>query len=221
MQFDDAFYQGGRERLYSSVISDVLDSMGLPEHALDPALRPLSNGSVLFGRARTASYVEVFHRVEGGDPYAVEIALVDDLSANDVAVFNCAGTTRYAAWGELLSTAARARGAVGAVIDGQTRDAGQIQEMGFPVFCRSIGMLDAAGRAEMHAFDVPIQCGGVAVNPGDLIFGDIDGVLAIPVDAAQEAVRLALQKVAGEDTVRAELARGDKLRDVFDRHGIL
>ena len=221
VSFDPAFFEQAKGRLYASVLSDVLDGMGHRHHAMHPGLRPLDDGAVLFGRARTGRYVETSGAAPGANPYAVEIALVDDLKPCDVAVFDCAGTEAYAAWGELLTTAARARGAVGAVIDGQSRDVALIRDMGFPVFCRSIGMLDAAGRAEMQAFDIPITCGGVTVRPGDLVFGDVDGVLVLPAEAAAEAVDRAIRKAEGENLVRAELQRGDKLADVFARHGIL
>lgn len=221
MPLDAEFFATGRRLLSSALLSDVLDSMGLRCHAMDPTLRPLDEAAVLFGRARTGQYVDVFHRAEGVNPYAVEIALIDDLRPDDVVVLNCGGTTGYAAWGELLTTAAKARGAAGAVVDGQARDARSIRERGLPVFARSIGMLDSAGRGEMHAADVPIACGGVAVAPGDLVFGDLDGVLVVPARSAEEAVRLALEKAAGEDRVRQALEAGERLADVFKRFGIL
>ena len=221
MPLDRDDFANGRRRLYAAVLSDVLDSMGLPVHAFGTAIRPLDEGRVLFGRARTGLYRDVHHVEPGENPYAVEIALVDDLRPDDVAVFDCGGTERYAAWGELLTTAAMARGAAGAVIDGQTRDATLVRQAGFPVFVRAIGMLDAKARGTMHAFDVPVAIGGVPVHSGDLVFGDADGALVIPAAAAEEAIRLALEKVAGEDTVRDELKAGAKLGDVFARHGIL
>jgi 4-hydroxy-4-methyl-2-oxoglutarate aldolase len=222
MRLDTDFFAEARPRLYASVLSDVLDAMGLPAHALAPALRPLDPEGVLFGRARTGRYVAVEAPPEpGANPYEIEMALVDDLKAGDVAVFDCAGTERYAAWGELLTAAAQARGAVGAVIDGQTRDAKLVRASGFPLFCRSIGMLDAAGRAEMAEMDVAVRCGGASLRPADLVFGDIDGCLVIPAEAAEEAVRRALEKAAKEDTVRDELRAGARLCAVFARHGVL
>ncbi len=221
MDFDAKFFADGRLLLSSAVLSDILDVLGRPLHAIDPKLRPIDDKAVLFGRVRTGQYVDVFERIEGVNPYAVEIALIDDLQPDDVAVLNCTGTERYAAWGELLTTAAKMRGAAGAVIDGQTRDVGQIREADFPVFARSIGMLDAAGRGEMRAYDVPVECGGVPVAPGDLIFGDLDGLVIIPNAVAEEAIHMALEKIAGEDKVRAALLSGEKLTDVFQRFGIL
>jgi regulator of RNase E activity RraA len=152
----------------------------------------------------------------------VEIALVDDLQPGDVVVLACDGPSeRIAPWGELLSTACVARGAAGCVTDGLVRDVRQIREMRFPVFCGGIGPLDTKGRARMVERDVPVQCGGVAVHPGELVFGDVDGVVVIPRQAEAEVVRRALEKVAGENQSRDALRRGEKLGDVFRRLGIL
>ena len=123
------------EKLYSAVLSDVMDGLGLMEQALKPFVRPLDDSLILFGRARTGLYMPRYQVADGEDPYEVEIALVDDLEPGDVAVFACGGPTdRIAPWGELLSTAARMRGAAGCLTDGLVRDTKAIREMGFPVF---------------------------------------------------------------------------------------
>jgi 4-hydroxy-4-methyl-2-oxoglutarate aldolase len=211
-----------RRRLYSSVLSDVLDGMGLRDQAMRPFVRPLDDNDVLFGRARTGLYMPVYEARPGENPYDVEMALVDDLRPGDVAVFACDGPTeRIAPWGELLSTAATARGAAGCVTDGLVRDIRAIRAMGFPVFHGGIGPLDSKGRGKMMERDVTVACAGATVRPGDYVFGDADGVVVIPQAAADEAFRLALDKVSGEDIVRDELARGLPLADVFRRHGIL
>ena len=210
-----------RARLYSGVISDVLDGLGHMHHAMAPAIRPLDDGLVLFGRARTGLYMPVYHVEPGVNPYELEIALVDDLKPDDVAVLACPPGNRIAPWGELLSTAAHARGAAGMVTDGLVRDVKLIRAMRFAAFSGGIGPLDSKGRGMIMKIDVPVECGGVPVAPGDWIFGDIDGVCVIPAGLAEETVRLALQKVAQETTVRKELAAGESLRSVFARHQIL
>jgi 4-hydroxy-4-methyl-2-oxoglutarate aldolase len=218
---DNALVAEVTSKLYSGVVSDVLDSLGNWEHAMAPNVRPLDEDLVLFGRARTGLYTEVFHIEEGGNPYELEIALIDDLKPGEIAVFGCPKGDRVAPWGELLSTASRARGAVGCVTDGLVRDIRYIRSMRFPVFAGGIGPLDSKGRGQMIQMDVPIRCGGVSVAPGDWIFGDVDGVVVIPQSLAEQAIGLALGKVAHETTVREELARGDMLAQVFSRHGIL
>jgi regulator of RNase E activity RraA len=209
-------------KLYTAVLSDVLDSMGLAAQAMRPFVRPLDEDLVLFGRARTGLYMPRYHVEPGHNPYEVEIALVDDLRPGEVAVFACGGPTeRIAPWGELLTTASIARGAAGCVTDGLVRDVRRIREMRFPVFHGGIGPLDSKGRAEMMAMDVPVVCGGVRVEAGDYVFGDVDGVVVIPQAAAVEAIRLGLEKVSAEDRTREMLAAGKRLKDVFDEFGVL
>ena len=209
--------------LNAAVLSDTLDSLGLMQQAMKPFMRPLDDTLQLIGRARTGLYMPVYAApTKGENAYEVEIALVDDLAPGDVVVLACDGPTeRIAPWGELLSTACVARGAVGCVTDGLVRDVKQIREMRFAVFCGGIGPLDTKGRARMVERDVPVMCAGVTVRRGDLVFGDVDGVVIIPHEVEQDVVRLALDKVAGENLSREALQRGEKLADVFHRLGIL
>ena len=218
---DEKLIAEARTRLYCAVISDVLDSLGNMHHALGPKIRPLDDSLVLFGRARTALYMPVYHVEPGSNPYELEIALVDSLQKDDVAVMACPGENRIAPWGELLTTASNARKAAGCVTDGLVRDVRLIREMRFPVFAGAIGPLDSKGRGEVKAIDVPVECGSVPIAPSDWIFGDVDGVVVIPAALCEKAVELALGKVLAENTVRAELAAGEPLATVFARHGIL
>lgn len=208
--------------LYSAVLSDVMDSLGLMNQAMRPFVRPLDEALVLFGRARTGLYMPRYGVAPGEDPYEIEIALIDDLKPGDVAVLACDGpTTRIAPWGELLSTASAARGAAGCVTDGLVRDVRRIREMKFPVFHGGIGPLDTKGRAKMMERDGPVVCGGVAVASGDWVFGDADGLVAIPAGAADEVFKRAFAKVSAEDDTRAQLEAGKTLREVFDKFGVL
>jgi regulator of RNase E activity RraA len=211
-----------KQNLYAAVLSDVLDSFGLMNQAMRPFVRPLDESLVLFGRARTGLYMNTYSVAEGENPYEVEIALVDDLKPGDVAVLDCGGPTeRIAPWGELLSTASAKRGAAGCVIDGLVRDVRMIREMQFPVFHGGIGPLDTKGRAKMMARDVPVSCGGVAVSSGDLIFGDVDGVVVIPQATAPQVIEAAIAKVKSENVTREELNRGLLLGDVYRKYGVL
>jgi len=215
--------QNALQPLNAAVLSDTLDSLGLMLQAMKPFMRPLDDSLQLIGRARTGLYMPVYAPpARGENPYEVEIALVDDLAPGDVVVLACDGPTeRIAPWGELLSTASVARGAAGCVTDGLVRDVKQIREMRFAVFCGGIGPLDTKGRARMVERDVPVMCAGVTVRRGDLVFGDVDGVVVIPQEVEQEVVRRALEKVSGENQSREALQRGEKLADVFRRLGIL
>jgi 4-hydroxy-4-methyl-2-oxoglutarate aldolase len=210
-----------RQRLYTAVLSDVLDEIGHREQAMAPAIRPLDEALVLAGHARTGLYREVHHVDPADNPYLLEIALIDDLAADDVPIFGCGGSTRIAPWGELLTTAARARGAVGCITDGFVRDIRAIRALGFPVFHGGIAPLDSKGRGAVAAIDVPIRCGGVAIMPGDLVVGDADGVVVVPRAVEARAIARAFEKMSSENLTRDELAAGAKLADVYARHGVL
>jgi 4-hydroxy-4-methyl-2-oxoglutarate aldolase len=210
-----------RAKLFTSVLSDTLDGLGFRDQAMRPAIRPLDDSKTLVGRARTGFYMEVFHIAPGENPYDLEIRLIDDLKPGEVAVLGCGAAQTIAPWGELLSTACVARGAAGCITDGLVRDIRAIRTLGFPVFHGGIGPLDSKGRGKVMAIDVPIACGGVRVAPGDLVFGDADGVICVPQEIEEKAIAAALQKVEGEDRTREALARGEKLAQVFARYGIL
>ena len=210
-----------RQHLFTAVLSDCLDAAGYRDQAMHARIRPLDESLVLCGRARTALYMDVYDAPEGENPYELEIQLVDDLKAGEVPVFACGASGRIAPWGELLSTAARARGAAGVVMDGLTRDVRAIRDMKLQVFAGGIGPLDSKGRGKVMAIDVPVEVAGARVAPGDLVFGDADGVVVVPRAAEAKVIAMALAKVAGENATREALARGEKLADVFKRHGIL
>jgi regulator of RNase E activity RraA len=218
---DDGFLKAIREKLYVAVVSDVLDSLGHFNQAMSAGIRPLDDSLVLAGYARTGLYQDIYHIAKGENPYELEIALIDDLATDDVAVFACGASGRIAPWGELLSTASRARGAAGCVTDGLTRDIRAIREMKFPVFHGGIGPLDSKGRGKASQIDVPVVCAGVRIEPGDIVFGDADGVVVIPAAIEDQVLAGAFEKVSGEDKTRQDLARGVKLREVFERYGVL
>ncbi len=210
------------ENLYSAVLADTLDGLGCRNQALPPFIRPLDEELVLFGRARTGLYMDSYEVPTDRNPYATEIALVDDLEPGDVAVLGCNGPTlRIAPWGELLSTAAACRKAAGCVTDGLVRDVKRIRAMRFPVFHGGIGPLDSKGRGEMMTRDLPIECGGIAVTSGDYVLGDADGVVIIPEAVAAEALNRALDKVTAEDRTRQELLKGLTLGEVYAKYGVL
>lgn len=210
-----------RSKLFASVLSDCLDQAGLTKQAFPSFVRPLDESLVMVGRARTAAFMEVYDVPEGINPYELEIALIDSLKPDEIPVFACSNPARIAPWGELLSTASRTRGAAGALMDGCVRDIKAIKAMQFPVFHAGIAPLDSKGRGKIMALDIPIECGGVPVRAGDLIFGDADGVVVIPAKAEEDVLNLAFEKINGERNTLRDLQRGDSLADVFARYGVL
>jgi 4-hydroxy-4-methyl-2-oxoglutarate aldolase len=207
-----------RERCYAAVISDCCDAVGLRARALAPRIAPFIGGDrVLAGWARPALSRPVDAIPDA--PYSNEIDYIDSLGLDDVVVARCDGA---AFWGELFSTAARARGAVGAVIDGLIRDRARIAELeDFVVHATGSHPADSLGRCSITQRDRPVTIGGVSVGRGDLVVADVDGVVAVPCDAVEEVVARALEKAAKETGSRAMLARGSLLRDAWDVHGVL
>ena len=218
---NDGFLEEMREKLYSAVLSDVLDELGVRDRVLPAQIRPLDDHLVMAGFARTGLFRDVYHVADGENPYELEIRIIDDLKPGEIVVFGCGDSGRIAPWGELLTTAARCRGAVGAVTDGYVRDVKGIREAKFPVYHAGIAPLDSRGRGKVADIDVPIACGGVTVESGDLVFGDVDGVVIVPRRMEDEALARAHHKVSQENATRSELLRGAKLKDVFDRYGVL
>ena len=210
-----------RETMFVSLISDVLDGLGHRDQALPARIRPLDEETVLFGRARTGLYRDVYDVPIDRNPYALEIALVDDLKPGEVAVLACGTSGRIAPWGGLLTTAARARGAAGCLTDGAVRDIRATRQLGFPVFHGGISPLDSKGRGEIAEIDVVVHVAGVRVAPGDIVFGDADGVVVIPQAVEREAFTRATEKLAGERRTQEALERGESLAAVFARYGIL
>jgi 4-hydroxy-4-methyl-2-oxoglutarate aldolase len=205
------------DRLYPAVVSDVLDRMGYRQQAMAPEIRPLFPEARLCGRAMPVLAVPCYS-VPEKDPYKLELEAVDHLRAGDVMVVS---RIDGSFWGELLSTAARYRGARGIVVDGYTRDSLSIIEMGFPTFVRGIHIADSLGRLEVAAYDVPVVCGGVRVSPGDLLLGDFDGIVVVPGEAAEEAIARAEEKVSGENLVRKHLQEGMPVSEAFRRFGVI
>ena len=208
-----------QEKLYSAVLCDALDQVGLRNQSMRADINPVWTGAVVVGRALTALSADTYEIVD--NPYELEIESVDSLKPENVLVASTGKSTRTCFWGELLSTAARARGARGALIDGYTRDVDKIAEMRFPVFATGTIPVDSNGRGIVIDYNCPINCGDVVVQPGDIVFGDIDGVVVIPSDVEKDVIAKAIDKVEGENMTREELEKGAYLKDVYEKYGVL
>ncbi len=207
-----------RRVAYSAVVSDCCDQVGLREQTMSAGIEPVSGGTeVLIGFARPVRSVAVEDIPD--EPYGAEIDFIDSLRRDDVVV----GTVEApgAFWGELFSTAAKARGAVGAVVDGLVRDQARIRELGFPVFARGGRPTDSLGRVSIREHDVPLTIGGIKVSPGDLVVADIDGVAVVPADATEDVATRAIAKATTENEARELLEGGALLRDAWNRYRVL
>lgn len=208
-----------KEKLYTAVVCDIMDELGYRNQAMSERIRPIHPDNVIVGRAKTCLAVDIYKVYE--NTYDKEIEAIESLKENEVFVACTNNSTRNVLWGELLSTAAKVKGATGAVIDGLIRDTKLINEMGFPVFCTGFKPLDSKGRGTFIDYDCPVECGGVMVNPGDVIFGDFDGVIVIPKEIVEKTITLALEKVSKEDGLRKDLLEGVSLAEAFKKYGVL
>ncbi|MBK5294846.1 MAG: RraA family protein [Acidobacteriia bacterium] len=214
---DDEMLQLARRELFTAVVGDIMDKMGLQRQFFPPYIQPLDRGTILFGRAMTVLEADYY---EEAKPFGLMLEALDQLRPNEVYVCT-GGSPRYALWGELMSTRARQCGAVGAVLDGYVRDTRGILDMGFPCFARGSYAQDQAPRGKVIDFRISIEMDATRVDPGDVIAGDIDGVCVIPRQAEQEVFERALEKVRGEKVVRKALEDGMSARDAFEKYGIL
>ncbi len=208
-----------RESLYSAVVSDALDSLGYGHQSPRIALPPLTGVEKLVGRCRTTLWADMAHSDPA--PYALELEAVDSCEADDVIIAAAGGSMRSGIWGELLSTAARNSGCVGAIIDGAVRDVAKMRAMHFPVFARQTCVYDSLHRQRVIDKDVPVEIAGVKFEPGDLVIADVDGVVVVPQKVEAEAIRRAWKKVHDEDKTRDEIRGGMKAKAVFEKYGIL
>jgi len=204
-------------KLYTPVVADVLDKLGFRNQTMHSRIRPLWTEAKAAGFALTVQTVPA-REIAPANPYAGELAAVDSLSAGDVLVVS---ESTWSFWGELLSTAANYRGCRGVILDGPTRDSPAIRKMGFPVFHVGFHPADSLGRLDVVAHNIPIQSGGVLTYPGDLVLADHDGVVVVPYAVAEETLRLAEEKVRGENLVRKALAEGMPTTEAFAKFGIL
>jgi 4-hydroxy-4-methyl-2-oxoglutarate aldolase len=210
-----------REELYSAVICDTLDSFGYHLQVLPRALRPLDEQLVLCGRARVGIFMRIFHDDGAVNVYENEIRLVDDLKPGDVPVLICGGNLEISPWGELLTTRAMQLKAAGCVTDGCVRDVSRIRADRFPVFCGGFNPSDTKYRGKLMLLDVPGHIGDVELVSGDLIYGDVDGIVIVPQGVARKVVAAALEKVRAENKVRQALLSGMSLAQAFETYKIL
>jgi regulator of RNase E activity RraA len=224
---DEELFTITQRELFTSVVGDVMDRMRLFHQFLPPQIRPLHLEMVVLGRAMPVLSAETFEeKIEGtanelsAKPFGLMLEALDDLRPNEIYV-NTGSSPRNAMWGELMSTRAGKLGARGAVLNGYVRDTRAILKLNFPTFAFGSYGQDAGPRYKVYDFRIPIEIGGVRVNPGDILFGDIDGVLVVPAQAETEVFTLALEKARGEKVVRRELEAGSSAVAAFRKHGIM
>lgn len=215
---DNELFELLKKDLYTPVVGDILDEMGYYHQFLPAELRPIMESDKLVGRAMPVLMIDVYGPQK--KPFGYLTEALDQLQPGEIYLAS-GGKMRCAYWGELLTATARVRGAVGAVINGYYRDSPQVMEQNFPVFSRGRYAQDSSVRTQVADYRCPIEVGEVWVNPGDLIFGDIDGVLVIPQKIVQHVIEKALAKAKGEKSVRKAIENGMSSTEAFAKYGIL
>jgi regulator of RNase E activity RraA len=224
---DDELFALVQRELFTSVVGDVMDRLDLQHQFLPPQIQPLRQDMVVLGRAMPALSVDVFaERIAGSanrlmdKSFGLMLEALDDLRKNEVYV-NTGSSPRNALWGELMSTRARKLGSRGAVLNGYVRDTKAILNMSFPTFAFGSYGQDSAPRCKVVDFRIPIEVGQVRVRPADIIFGDIDGVLLVPVEVEDEVFTRALEKARGEKLVKKAIEKGSSAVEAFEKYGIM
>lgn len=208
-----------RQTLYSAVVADALDALGRRNQSPRVSLAPMTVDGVLIGRCKTTLWEDVM--TTQSNPYELELRAVDECQTDQVLVAAGAGSQISGVWGELLTTAARNAGCVGAVIDGAVRDVRKMRQMAFPVYARGKSVYDSANRQRVVDLDLAVQIAGVEINPGDLIVSDEDGVVVVPQAVEEEAIRHAWDKVHAENETRDAIAAGMKAGAAYAKYGVL
>ena len=224
---DRELFDLAKKELFTAVVGDVLDKMGLYHQFLPPVIRPIEREMMVIGRAMTVLETDCFIDVVkdtqnplSAKPFGMLFEALDDLSQGEVYV--CTGASpRYALWGGLMSTRATHLQAAGAVVDGYYRDTMEIIELQFPCFGCGAYAQDQGPRGKVVDYRVPIEIGGIRINPGDIVFGDVDGVLIIPKKAEEEAFSKALEKARGEQKVAEAIKSGMSASQAWETFGIM
>lgn len=207
------------ETLYAAVVADVLDAQGFPNQSLPANIRPLTPNLKVAGRVFTARALTVHEVPE--EPYKLEIESVEKMEKGHVFMVDAGYDDTCGFWGELLTTACLYKGVRGVIMTACTRDLWKIKETDFPVFGTGFHPADSKGRADIIEYGRSIRIGDVSIHPGDFVIGDEDGVVVIPQSVADETLKLALEKVSGENVARKDLADGVPMGEVFRKYGIL
>ena len=208
-----------RDRLFTAVLSDILDAVGRPGQVADIDLQAIGDGTPIVGWAQTARAVAV--NQAPAEPYAQLLRAIDGTKPGTVLVLEMPPSSTSAIFGGLLATAVQVAGGEGVVVDGYVRDVREIRSIGLPTSARGFRPLDSFGRDEVVSVSEPVSIGGVLVRQGDLVFGDEDGLLFVPADIAKDVVERAFDKVQGESHVRSALKEGLTATEAFATYGVL
>ena len=223
---DNELFAMMKKELYSAVIGDILDKMNYRHQFLPQRIQPMREEMVVAGRAMPVLEADAFEELsDGQNPimkknFGLMLEALDDLKENEVYI--CSGSSpSYALVGELMCTRMKILKAAGAVVNGFHRDTRGILELNFQCFSYGRYAQDQGPRGKVIDYRVPIEMDGVRINPGDIIFGDLDGVLVIPKEVETEVIQKAYEKATGEKMVAEAIRGGMSTVESFAKHGIM
>jgi regulator of RNase E activity RraA len=217
MQDSDTF-ELFRAELYTPVVGDILDELGFTHQFLPQPIQPMETDMKLIGRAMPVLMIDVYG--PQAQPFGKLTEALDQLEPGEIYLAS-GGEMRCAYWGEILTATAKTRGAVGAVINGYHRDTPKVLEQNWPVFSRGRFAQDSGVRTKVIDYRCPIEVGQVTIKPGDLVFGDLDGVVVIPASVESEVIEKAVTKARAEKRVRKDIEAGLSSTEAFAKYGIL
>lgn len=224
---DKELYSIAKTELFVALVGDVMDKLGYQHQFLPPNIKPLDNDFIVIGRAMPALEADVFDEVVTDTnnpimkkPFGIMFEALDSLQEDEVYI--CTGASaRYALWGGLMSTRALKLGAAGAVLHGYSRDTNEVLNLNFPTFSYGGYAQDQGPRGKVVDYRVPIEIDGIRINPGDIVYGDRDGVVIVPKEIEEEAFMGAIEKARGEQLVKKALENGMSTVDAFKKFGIM
>jgi len=216
-----------KDYLFTAVVGDIMDKMGYLNQFLSPQIKPLRSDMLIAGRAMTVLEADVYNEISGSGnnplldkSFGLMLEALDDLKEDEI--YLCTGSSpTYALWGELMSTRAMKLGSGGAVVDGYSRDTNGILKLNFPTFSYGSYAQDQGPRGKVIDFRLEIEMNGVRIKPGDIIFGDIDGVCIVPKEIEKDVIEGALEKAMGEKTVQKAIEKGMGAKEAFEKYGIM
>ena len=208
-----------RNKLFSAVICDALDSLGYRNQSPNIDFRDYTGVGKLVGRCKTTLWADMFH--DDPNPYDLELKAVDSCQSGDILIAAAGGSIRSGIWGELLSTAAQNRGCKGAIVHGAIRDVAQMRAMEFPIFATATCIYDSLHRQRVIDIDIPVEIDRVIFSPGALVFCDVDGMVVIPPEVEVETIERAMNKITAENITRDEIKKGMKAADAYKKYGVL
>lgn len=224
---DQALFKIAKEELFVALVGDALDKLGYKHQFLPPGIKPLDDHFQIIGRALPVLEADVFDEVVESSanplmhqPFGLMFEALDSLKENDVYI--CTGASpRYALWGGLMSTRAMKLGAAGAVLNGYSRDTEEILRLGFPTFSFGGFAQDQGPRGKVIDYGIPIEMEGIKIRPGDIVYGDRDGIVIVPKEVEEDAFAGAIEKARGEKHVQKALENGMSAVDAFKKFGIM